>query len=633
MSRGITAHVRALFSRGTVVGLSERQLLDRFLKDRDSTAFEAIVRRHGPMVLGVCRRWLDDPNDADDAFQATFLVLVRKAGRLRDGDLLAAWLHGVATRVARRARLQAYQRRRREAIAGSQRPLADPGATMKDVGPGPELHEELERLPRAYRQVLVLCYLEGRTHEEASRELGWPIGTVKGRLARARDQLRDRLVRRGVQVSAGALMAALEAEAAVVPASLLQATVRAASAAAVSKLVASATISTSVAYLTRETIKTMFLTKMTTIGAVGLLLAGAATTGAVLARGQGQGRAAVAGPLASLSAPSAPDPLAARVRAGEAKTPTPDPVSMLEAQPPTQPAAQDEIAEIQKARLDVARRNYEVAKRLRDGGEMAVGDFQKAEEAVAAAELEVAKSPEERIATLQRIVELRKTSWDMGQQLVRAGRIASTEANALELAYLDARLQLAREKARKAPAPEGAAAAPAQPPVQAGSPAMAQGLGGLGGLGGGAIDDTDEHQQRLASARPFFFKSVDQEGRTPEIEQKLSEPLDIHMPDGSPLRDFLAYVRQVTSDGSSFPKGVPIYLDEASMREHHPRSLTADAEVRIDLDGVALKTVLRLVLKQLDLVYIIKEGLIMISTPEADSFLDEFDDAIDMRRQ
>ena len=185
---------------------------------------------HGPMVLGVCRQLLRDPNDVDDAFQATFLVLVRKVGTLRRCDLLGNWLYGVAHRVASRARALAA---RRMARAVSHLDVGEPlaadesrpgtGRNPNDASepdPRPWLHEEVSRLPEKYRIPIVLCYFEGLTHEAAATRLGWPLGTVKGRLARARDLLRRRLVRRGVTLTAAALTSRLavpDARAAVPP--------------------------------------------------------------------------------------------------------------------------------------------------------------------------------------------------------------------------------------------------------------------------------------------------------------------------------------------------------------------------------------------------------------------------------
>jgi RNA polymerase sigma factor (sigma-70 family) len=176
---------------------SDTQLLRRFAAGRDEQAFAALVERHGPLVLSVCRRVLGTVQDAEDAFQATFLVLARKAGRLRDPGLLGNWLYGVASRIARKARAARAKRRLRE----KQPPLPTPypAATAGEADDVKRvLAEELGHLPAAHRAAVGLCYLEGKTNSEAARLLRWPVGTVKGRLARARALLRDRLTRRGL---------------------------------------------------------------------------------------------------------------------------------------------------------------------------------------------------------------------------------------------------------------------------------------------------------------------------------------------------------------------------------------------------------------------------------------------------
>jgi RNA polymerase sigma factor (sigma-70 family) len=202
--RGALARdLEQVFGHGSATALPEGQLLRRFVRERDESAFAALVSRHGRMVLGVCRRVLGARPDAEDAFQATFLVLLRRASALQDADSLGPWLYGVAWRVASRARAGNARRRREEENAAANRPEqteTDCSAARR------ELHaiidEEMNRLPEKYRQPLVLCYLEGLTHEAAARQLRWKAGVLRGRLDRGRLRLRGRLARRGLAPAA-----------------------------------------------------------------------------------------------------------------------------------------------------------------------------------------------------------------------------------------------------------------------------------------------------------------------------------------------------------------------------------------------------------------------------------------------
>ncbi len=227
-------------------GTGDGELLERF-GSGDAEAFAALVRRHGPMVLGVCRRVLAHAHDADDAFQATFLLLVRKANTLRQPEHLGPWLYGVARRTALKAKALAEVRRRREAPLDDE-PAARPSDDLAWRDLRPVLDDAIARLPAKYRVPFVLCHLEGLTNAEAARRLGCPPGTVATRLARAREQLRTRLTRRGVTLSAAVLTAA-------VPSALSAATVRLLSPAA-------GAVSVPVATLTEGVCQAMFLTKL-----------------------------------------------------------------------------------------------------------------------------------------------------------------------------------------------------------------------------------------------------------------------------------------------------------------------------------------------------------------------------------
>jgi RNA polymerase sigma factor (sigma-70 family) len=237
-------------------------LLRRFIVERDEAAFSLLVRRHGPMILGVCRRILRDANDAEDAFQATFLVLVRRARSLTSRAVLGDWLHGVARRTALNALRAAAQRRAKEQSMARTESIAEKAAN--DLLP--ILDEELARLPEKYRLPIVLCELEGQPRRQAAERLGWPEGTVAGRLARARQLLAKRLTQRGVTLSTGAIAAALApgAAQASVPAEILSVTVKTAIEVAAGRAVSSV----KVAALADGTMKTLFLTKLKNVVAV-----------------------------------------------------------------------------------------------------------------------------------------------------------------------------------------------------------------------------------------------------------------------------------------------------------------------------------------------------------------------------
>ena len=222
--------LRTLFHLGTTRELTDGQLLERFAAGGGETAelaFAALLERHGPMVMRVCRSTLMDSHDAQDAFQATFLVLVKKARGIWVRDSIGPWLHQVAYRTALCARLAVGHRRRHEQGAAILRTelQVERHDDLESV-----LHEEIERLPERFRSPLILCDLEGRSHEQAARHLGWPVGTVKSRQARGRDRLRDRLRRRGVAPDAGVFVAALRPNAipALISSTLVDSTAQAA---------------------------------------------------------------------------------------------------------------------------------------------------------------------------------------------------------------------------------------------------------------------------------------------------------------------------------------------------------------------------------------------------------------------
>jgi RNA polymerase sigma factor (sigma-70 family) len=250
--------------------VADNSLLERYVSGGDETAFATLLRRHGPLVWGVSRRVTEHVQDAEDVFQATFLLLARKAGAIRKRASIGSWLYGVAYRLALRTRADAARRRRREEQAAIP-PAPDPSADVTWRELRTVLDEELARLPDRYQAPLLLCYFEGLTHEEAARQLGWSKRSVKDRLQRGRNRLRTRLARRGLTLSAALSGPMLAGETSAAPAALSAATVRAASLLALGQP-AAASVSAEVLALVEAEVKTMFVGKFQLMTAVGLLV-------------------------------------------------------------------------------------------------------------------------------------------------------------------------------------------------------------------------------------------------------------------------------------------------------------------------------------------------------------------------
>jgi RNA polymerase sigma factor (sigma-70 family) len=299
--------LRDLFAGGTTTGLSDGQLLGRFAAGRRESAesaaaadlaFAALVDRHGAMVWGVCRRVLGDAHEAEDAFQATFLVLARRAGSVRVDDSLGRWLYGVALRVARRARSEADRREARPGVPRASS-TADPAAVAERRELAEALSEEVDRLPSKYRCAIELCYFQGLTYDQAAHRLDWPAATVKSRLARGRVRLRRGMARRGL---APGVLAAVAAEArAAVPPAVVKSTLRAASSHAVD------VVPSTIASLSEGVLKMMTWEK------IGAITAGAIVALGLTAAGMSQLPAdappAIAGQGGRpASKPAAPDP-------------------------------------------------------------------------------------------------------------------------------------------------------------------------------------------------------------------------------------------------------------------------------------------------------------------------------------
>jgi RNA polymerase sigma factor (sigma-70 family) len=274
--------------RGDGADLADAHLLTRFVERKDEAAFEALVRRHGPMVLGVSRRLLRNAHDAEDAVQVVFLVLAQKAAWVRPREAVAGWLYGVARKAALKVRAAAARRKERPmAVLPEPPPRPGPGEDQR-----PLLERELSRLPEKYHAVVVLCDLEGRSRRDAAHLLGWPEGTVCGRLARARALLARRLSRHGVTVSGASVATLVIADPA--SACLSAATLRAVLQVVSTHAASGATVPPHVLTLAREVGRTFWLSKLKFVAVV---LSGAGLLGATVGVG---GLALFQGPRAAL---------------------------------------------------------------------------------------------------------------------------------------------------------------------------------------------------------------------------------------------------------------------------------------------------------------------------------------------
>ncbi|WP_406701048.1 sigma-70 family RNA polymerase sigma factor [Singulisphaera sp. Ch08] len=550
-----------LFGRGTVAGLSEWQLLSRYLNDRDEVAFEALVARHGPMVLGVCRRLLVDPNDVDDAFQATFLVLVRRANSLGERDAIGHWLYGVAHRVALRARSEAARRRWREPNLMTAPVAPETDTTTFELGP--VLDDELSRLPAKYRAPIVLCHLEGFTHEEAANQLQWPLGTVKGRLVRARELLKTRLVRRGLSLTVALAATTLSRKSlAVVPETLRSTTVATAMQVAAGPITAGM-VSASVAALLKGVLTTMFLTKLRTATAALLILGLMAGSVGVVAQQSNDppetesasliGEAPQESVIGSATTPPlSPQPNATEPRkTGTAK--------------PSHGKSQSRLANLifQDAIRSYGKEDPTGLKlnNLVRWSKEILNDSDR----TPAQQIEALTDHLTRIRALREIV-IRLESGPASQILPLQ----------MEFYLLEANQMLARAKA-------------------------------------GSEED-------LPSRRTGPNRS-DQDARSKALLEKLEEPVDMIFSNETPLEDVLKYINSALAG----PKGkaIPIYVDPAGLQE---AERTTTSSITMDLQGVPLKTTLTLLLRQLGLAYKVKEGVLIISNENAqDNLLTELE--------
>jgi RNA polymerase sigma factor (sigma-70 family) len=564
-----------IFEGETVSGLSEYQLLERYRERHDEIAFEALVARLGPMVLGVCRRMLVNPTDVEDAFQATFLVLVRRAGQLGPRDSIGPWLHGVAARVALRARAESARRHRiqpvvEEISARSGYGQADPAEReMLEV-----LDSELSRLPSKYRAPVVLCYLQGQTHEDAARLLNWPLGTVKGRLARARDLLRSRLTRRGLAPTTGGLAVLLSRDSsASLQRELLERTVRSSLKLALGQTTAQV-VSTSVASLVEGVLTTMLVHKIRSLGFAVLISAVALTGAGVMARQAGTGRDRQR-PRATLTEAGVAS-LAVQANAiGKVSAPKPDlsntdlvtdamRESLLPADDPRQ-----QFLKAARVAWDLLLHEY-----ASNSSVSSLDRLTAASRRLLDARMELADSPEQKISALE---EHKKRIRDIAR-LVR-GRFQGNEpfdGGHAHLVALAAEAELLLAQA------------------------------------GAGADRSRQPGRILTRKTQVPTEGSGKDPRSRLIASKLDELVAMNFAQETALEDVLKYIKQSTKS-SELPNGLPIYIDPLGLQE---AERTEQSTIKIDLEGVPLRRTLQLLLRQLGLAYFVRDGMIYITSQE-----------------
>ena len=544
-----------IFRGETVAGLSEWQLLERYLECRDEVAFEALVTRHGPMVLGVCRRMLADRTDVEDAFQATFMVLVRRARHLGPRDAIGPWLYGVATRVSMRARSEAARRRRIQPLTCEVPAVAlDRSTANREIGE--ILDQELSRLPPKYRHPIVLCYLEGQTHEEAARQLKWPIGTVKGRLARARDLLQSRLVRRGQTPAVGALSLALSADSSAAPhRELLDRTVKLSLKLALGQSTGQL-VSTSITTLVEGVLASMFLNTMKWTGTA-VLVGGLAFVGVgVMARQDATTKKAEAPPPPKAVADNAEPTIRAALPApADIKAPIADANRKLA-------YLRDVLRKAAAKEWEQAYNEYVRMYNNLDGAYLASKRLMEAEQ-------EFASAPDVKSSAVkdhrQRIRELARA---------QHGNASLSETASAQVRAYAAEAELWVAQAKASETDRGKEASP----------------------GGGITEGR---------------------GKDPKSQQilaKLDEPVSMSFAEDTPLEDVLKYIKQATTTKTY--TGIPIYVDPVGLQEAE-KSMTSTVR-NMDLEGVPLRRTLQLLLKQLDLMYFVDDGILYITSAESE---------------
>jgi RNA polymerase sigma factor (sigma-70 family) len=578
-----SASLQRLLMDGTMTGLSETQLLERFLARGDQAAFEAIVLRHGPMVLGVCRRLLGDPHDVEDAFQATFLILLRKAGSIRDRQVLGTWLYGVARRVAVRLRTSARRRRARELVEAVEvaRESAHLGweesTELKEI-----LDEEVGRLTDKYRSPVVLCDLEGQTLEQAAASLRCPVGTVKSRLSRARQKLRSRLLRRGFSPSIGFLAATLAPEpAGALRAELVGSTIEAATHLAAGRAASAGVVSATVAAILNDTLRSMSMSALKFVAVV-LTAAGIVATSAGVLAFQAPRAASNKTVVASQRQPAPPEKKYTesfkqfmtkeefKAELDKAKT------------APTADQSQS-IDSLAKARLQAAEKLLEQVRKdyLEGDGSLSLEFARSRALTVLEARLSLSQEKVQRVAAYEDYLKFMK-------ELEAKKKARGEITDFAEYNRLEAEFWLAQAKVGKEPRIAGSGFG-GQPGSE---PGTQPGSGPAGRPG------TDPRSQALLA--------------------RLEEPVPMSFPNPTPLSDVLKYIQQATAGPNGEP--IPIYVQPVNPEGSGLDDLDAEklmkTPITIDLVGVPLRRSLKLIAEQLGMGYGIRDGMVTMRPPD-----------------
>ncbi|WP_422931067.1 RNA polymerase sigma factor [Singulisphaera sp. PoT] len=543
-----------LFGNGSVVGLTEWQLLERYRSQRDEVAFEALVARHGPMVLGVCRRILGNSSDVDDAFQATFLILVKKAASFRERDAIAHWLYGVAHRVALRARTVAAKRRMGQPITGLEPHAIDDATASRELAWA--LEDELSRLPSTYRAPIVLCYLQGMTHEEAALRLHWPLGTVKGRLARARALLKARLVRRGIAPSAGAALGLLSRDAsAQVSEGLLRETVTIAMRfgggrlayralpSAVATLIPGATMSTALASLKSASAFASILLVAFVGAATAQFISGAGSQSKEFHQREGL--------IASAAQTNAKGTIDNKT------SEEPKPALAVEG-PPNRKSAAEQYAELRAQQQSLAIRIFE----------------DEVNKAMSAASVDLAAIVQWSKKALE--IENDSTTDRKGpatKHRIRVNRLVDAIFSRADKSQYENQSNYYRLEANNL--------------------------------------EWEAGMMSDAASKNFsnYIPPSQRDPLSQAILKALEKPIDVKFVNETPFEEVLKYIKaQTISD--EFRQGIPIYLDPIGLQEAEK---TTSSPIIIELHGVPLRTTLNLILSQLGLIYDVQGGVLKIS--------------------